>query len=81
MSSNIVLFSGGKDSLALALYLLERGENFRLVYNAYGYEPSFYLQGEPLNLMGSEKLPTEEGKGFYVPIPVVENLGNLFPRE
>ena len=42
MSFNVVLFSGGKDSLALALYLLERGENFRLVYNSYGYEPVFH---------------------------------------
>lgn len=42
MSKNIVLFSGGKDSLALALFLKQKREDFKLVYNSYGYEPSFY---------------------------------------
>jgi 3'-phosphoadenosine 5'-phosphosulfate sulfotransferase (PAPS reductase)/FAD synthetase len=39
---DIVLFSGGKDSLALVLFLRQKGEDFRLVYNSYGYEPVFY---------------------------------------
>jgi len=39
---DVVLFSGGKDSLATALLLKAGKKDFRLVYNSYGYEPTFH---------------------------------------